>query len=55
MIDNADVIVSFKTYPHIDMYETGDHAGRIRLDWLAGGPRPVSQTHLDVYKRQKLR
>lgn len=40
MIDNADVIVSFKTYPHIDMYETGDHAGRILFDWLAGGPRP---------------
>lgn len=26
MIDNADVIVSFKTYPHVDMYETGEHA-----------------------------
>src|SRR5690606_40545308 len=23
MIDNADVIVAFKTYPHVDMYETG--------------------------------
>lgn len=40
MIDNADVIVSFKTYPHVDMYETGEHAGRILFDWLAGGPRP---------------
>jgi microcystin degradation protein MlrC len=36
MIANADVIVSFKTYPHVDMYETGEHAGRIFLDMLAG-------------------
>ncbi len=41
MMANADVIVSFKTYPHVDMYETGDHAGRILFDWLNGGPRPV--------------
>ncbi|WP_352289529.1 M81 family metallopeptidase, partial [Psychrobacter sp. GW64-MNA-CIBAN-0177] len=32
MIDNADVIVSFKTYPHVDMYETGEHAARLLLD-----------------------
>lgn len=41
MIDNADVIVSFKTYPHIDMYETGDHAGRLLFDRLAGKAQPV--------------
>ncbi|MGE8640472.1 MAG: M81 family metallopeptidase [Achromobacter sp.] len=41
MMANADVIVSFKTYPHVDMYETGEHAGRILFDWLNGGPRPV--------------
>ncbi|MBB1592629.1 M81 family metallopeptidase [Achromobacter sp. UMC46] len=41
MMANADVIVSFKTYPHVDMYETGEHAGRILFDWLRGGPRPV--------------
>ncbi len=41
MIDNADVIVSFKTYPHIDMYETGEHAGRLLFDMLAGRKRPV--------------
>ncbi len=29
MVHNADVMVSFKTYPHIDMYETGEHAGRL--------------------------
>lgn len=41
MIDNADVIVSFKTYPHVDMYETGEHAARLLLDRLHGRARPV--------------
>lgn len=36
MVDNADVIVGFKTYPHIDMYETGLHVGRLLLDLQAG-------------------
>jgi microcystin degradation protein MlrC len=40
MIDCADVIVGFKTYPHVDMYETGAHAARLLFDWLDGGPRP---------------
>jgi len=42
MVRNADVIVSFKTYPHIDMYETGEHAGRLLFQALDGGTiRPV--------------
>ncbi|MFT3805075.1 MAG: M81 family metallopeptidase [Burkholderiaceae bacterium] len=41
MVENADVIVGFKTYPHVDMYETGAHAGRLTLDLLAGRNRPV--------------
>lgn len=36
MIANADVMVGFKTYPHIDMYETGEHAGRLLLQMLRG-------------------
>lgn len=36
MIDNADVIVGFKTYPHIDMYEAGMQAGRILFDLIDG-------------------
>jgi microcystin degradation protein MlrC len=40
MIDGADVIVGFKTYPHVDMYETGAHAARLLFDWMDGGPRP---------------
>jgi microcystin degradation protein MlrC len=34
IVDNADVIVGFKTYPHVDMYETGEHAGRLLLAML---------------------
>jgi microcystin degradation protein MlrC len=36
MVRNADVIVGFKTYPHVDMYETGAHAGRLLLGMLTG-------------------
>lgn len=39
MIANADVMVGFKTYPHIDMYETGEHAGRLLLQMLRGEAR----------------
>ncbi|WP_042878623.1 M81 family metallopeptidase [Cupriavidus necator] len=41
LIDHADIAVSFKTYPHVDMYETGEHAGRLLLDMIAGRTRPV--------------
>lgn len=39
IVDHADVLVGFKTYPHIDMYETGEHAGRLLLAMATGGPR----------------
>ncbi|NML34572.1 M81 family metallopeptidase [Paraburkholderia antibiotica] len=41
MIDNADVIVSFKTYPHVDMYETGAHAARLLFEMIDGRAKPV--------------
>jgi microcystin degradation protein MlrC len=40
MVDAADVMVGFKTYPHVDMVETGTHAARLLADWLDGGARP---------------
>lgn len=40
MVDNADIIVGFKTYPHVDMYETGEHAGRLLLATLSGTLTP---------------
>ncbi|SDE72068.1 Microcystin degradation protein MlrC, contains DUF1485 domain [Variovorax sp. CF079] len=45
MVGNADVIVGFKTYPHIDMYETGEHAGRLIFDMLAGRSKPAMRWH----------
>lgn len=39
IIDNSDVVVGFKTYPHVDMYETGLHAGRLLLAMLQGPQR----------------
>lgn len=40
MVDAADVMVGFKTYPHVDMYDTGAHAARLLFAWLDGGARP---------------
>ncbi len=45
MIANADVMVGFKTYPHIDMYETGEHAGRLLLAMLQGRERYSVRWH----------
>lgn len=41
MVANADVIVGFKTYPHVDMYETGEHVVRIVRDMLERRLRPA--------------
>lgn len=41
MIDNANVITSFKTYPHVDMVESGEHAARLLLDLIHGKAKPV--------------
>ena len=43
MVDNADIIVGFKTYPHVDMAETGEHAARLLVDAVAGRARPVTR------------
>ena len=40
-IENSDIVVSFKTYPHIDMYETGAHAGRLLIDMINKKIRPT--------------
>jgi microcystin degradation protein MlrC len=45
IIDNADVVVGFKTYPHLDMYETGEHAGRLLLAMLRGQQRYAVRWH----------
>lgn len=49
MVRNADVMVGFKTYPHVDMYETGEHAGRLLLAMLEGdGPYAVCWRQLPL-------
>ena len=41
IVNNCTALVGYKTYPHIDMYEAGEHAGRIMLAALEGSCRPV--------------
>lgn len=41
MIELATVVTGYCTYPHIDMYETGQRAGRTLLRALKGGVKPV--------------
>ncbi len=40
MVDNANVIVSYRTDPHVDQYERGAEAADVLLEMLAG-TRPV--------------
>ncbi len=40
MVQSSDVMVSFKTYPHIDMYETGLHTGKLLQETLKGKINP---------------
>ncbi|MCU0884436.1 MAG: M81 family metallopeptidase [Beijerinckiaceae bacterium] len=41
IMDNATVVVGYKTYPHVDMYASGLQCGRIMLAALRGEVRPV--------------
>ena len=41
MIRNSDIIISFKTYPHVDMYETGAHAARLLVDMIEQRIKPT--------------
>jgi microcystin degradation protein MlrC len=41
IVNNCTALVGYKTYPHIDMYEAGQHAGRIMLSTLDGSVQPV--------------
>ena len=45
MVDNATVITGYRTYPHIDMYETGVRAGQILLRAMKGEVSPVMVWH----------
>jgi microcystin degradation protein MlrC len=41
IVDNCTALVGFKTYPHLDMYQAGHHAGTIVLRTMAGEIEPV--------------
>ncbi|MEP9398192.1 M81 family metallopeptidase [Mesorhizobium sp. KR2-14] len=40
MVEQAQIFVSYKTYPHVDMRETGRHAGRLLDAAMRGAVRP---------------
>ena len=42
LAEAGDVLVGFKTAPHIDRQETAEHAGRLLLETLRGEIKPVS-------------
>ena len=42
MVENADIIAGYQTYPHIDYRETGVRAARPILAMLRGEARPVA-------------
>ena len=42
MLQHADAMVVYHTYPHVDFYQTGERAARLLLRILAGEIRPVT-------------
>lgn len=45
MVENATVICGYRTYPHIDMYETGARAARTLVRAMKGEVQPVMAWH----------
>lgn len=41
MVEQADILVGYQAYPHIDMYETGARTAALLLDTLRGRRRPA--------------
>ena len=41
MVKNCDIITGYKTYPHIDQYESGELAGAILMRMMKGEVKPV--------------
>ena len=52
MVQSADVLVPFHTYPHIDQYETGHRAAACLLELMAGRVAPtVARVELPMLVR----
>jgi microcystin degradation protein MlrC len=45
MFERADALVAYRTYPHVDMAETGARAGRLLHEILQKGKRPEGGFH----------
>ncbi|MBV9552335.1 MAG: M81 family metallopeptidase, partial [Alphaproteobacteria bacterium] len=41
MIDNATVVAGYRTYPHVDTYDTAKRAGDVLIRTIRGEARPV--------------
>jgi microcystin degradation protein MlrC len=41
MVANADAIIGYKTYPHVDMYDVGHQIGTVLWDKIEGRANPV--------------
>jgi microcystin degradation protein MlrC len=41
MVENATVITGFQTYPHVDMFETGERAALALLTAMRGETKPI--------------
>ncbi|QYZ69369.1 M81 family metallopeptidase [Neotabrizicola shimadae] len=49
MVEQAQIFVSYKTYPHVDMRETGRHAGQLLDAAMRGETRPRTlRVHLPM-------
>ncbi len=48
MVEHADLLACFQTYPHVDMRETGERVARFALDVLAAQKKQVHKAFLSV-------
>jgi microcystin degradation protein MlrC len=44
ILEHSDAVVVYHTYPHVDMYSTGQRAARLLLGIMDGEVRPVTAT-----------
>src|SRR5579862_7276729 len=44
MLERSDAVVVYHTYPHVDMFSTGERAARLLLRIVDGEVRPVTAT-----------
>src|SRR5919106_6625127 len=45
MVEHADALVAYRTYPHVDMADTGARAARLLGEIIKRGKRPAGRYH----------